>query len=290
MVLPIIRASCKVARGLVARQHAPMLRKALVPLIDFAYPPRCPSCGAAIATGDVDGDDALCSDCWAQLEMPGQPACAACRRPFAAEHLGAEALCAPCLVDPPRHSGIAAATIYGPVSREMILGLKHGGRIASARRMGRMMAAKLGDVSGEAVVVPVPLHRWRLWRRGYNQSMLLARMIARTRQCAIAPEALCRVKRTPSLGGLNPAARARALSGAIVPGREAGKVSGRSVVLVDDVVTSGATSDSCVSALLKAGARDVLVACFARVIEGEYRTNENARGDQTPGDPILPVR
>lgn len=152
----------------------------------------------------------------------------------------------------------------------MVLSLKHGARIALARPMGRRIAARIGDRAGDdPLVVPVPLHRWRLWKRGFNQSALLARAIARARGWAIRPDALVRVRATPSLGGLNPGQRKRVLSGAIrVSPRAKAVVGGRTVLLVDDVLTSGATSDACVRALKRAGAARVVIACYARVVEG----------------------
>jgi len=188
-----------------------------------------------------------------------------CQHPFGSDHLAGEALCARCLVESPRHDGIVAATIYGDVSRAMILALKHGGRIALAGPMGRALAARFADRAGQdPVIVPVPLHRWRLWKRGYNQSALIARSLARARRWQIEPQALRRIRRTPSLGGMNPGQRRKALAGAIEIDARA-KVKGRTVVLVDDVLTSGATSDACVRALKSAGASKVIVACYARV-------------------------
>jgi predicted amidophosphoribosyltransferase len=114
----------------------------------------------------------------------------------------------------------------------------------------------------------VPLHPFRLWRRGFNQSGLLAREIARLRGATLLVDGLVRRKRTPVLGGLGKAARARALSGAIASNpKRAARLKGARIVLVDDVMTSGATTNACVSALKRAGARKVIVACFARVLE-----------------------
>jgi ComF family protein len=182
--------------------------------------------------------------------------------------LGPEAVCAPCLADPPRHDGIAAGTLYNAASRRLVLAFKHGQRIALAPMMARLMTAKLAFVEPGWLVVPVPLHRWRLWRRGFNQSALLAREIARARGAALAVDLLQRRKPTPTLGGLGRKARSRALSGAIgIDRQQAARLRGAQVVLVDDVLTSGATSDACVSALKRAGAARVVVACFARVLE-----------------------
>lgn len=199
--------------------------------------------------------------------MPAHPACPSCARPFT-QAVAAGTVCAPCLADPPRHDGIVAATLYNETSRQLVLQLKHGNRIALAPMLAQVMRARMPFLDAEWIVVPVPLHRWRLWRRGYNQAAELARHIARTSTAALLVDGLRRKKATPSLGGLGKAARKRALSGAIVASASrASAIRGRSVVLVDDVLTSGATSQACVSALKKAGAKRVVIACFARVLD-----------------------
>jgi len=238
------------------------LAEAFVPLVDLVYPPRCPSCGSAIAA-----QDGLCADCWAELVIPGEPACALCQRPFG-DAAAEGAICAPCLASPPRHDGIAAATLYNEASRKLVLAFKHGRRIALAPMLARLIAARLPELGGDWLVVPVPLHPLRLWRRGFNQSALLAREIALGRGATLLVDGLVRRKRTPTLGGLGRAARARALLGAIaVRPRCRAQLKGASVVLVDDVMTSGATSDACVGVLKRAGASRVVIACFARVLD-----------------------
>jgi predicted amidophosphoribosyltransferase len=133
--------------------------------------------------------------------------------------------------------------------------------------LARMAAARLPELEGEWLIVPVPLHRWRLWRRGFNQSGLLAREIARLRGQRVLVDALVRRKPTRPLGGLGRAARAQVLSGAIaVNPRCRPQLRGARIVLVDDVMTSGATTDACVGALKRAGAERVAIACFARVL------------------------
>ena len=239
------------------------LAHALAPVIDLVYPPRCPSCGEALAA-----QDGLCMACWSELVIPGEPACARCQRPFAGQHAESGAVCAPCLADPPRHDGIAAATLYNEASRKLVLAFKHGRRLALAPMLARLAAARLPDLAGEWLLVPVPLHRWRLWRRGFNQSAVLAREIARLCRQPLVVDGLVRRKATPTLGGLGKAARARALSGAIEANpRQRERLRGARVILVDDVLTSGATSDACVRALKRAGAVEVRIACFARVLE-----------------------
>lgn len=235
---------------------------ALAPIVDLVFPPRCPLCGEALAS-----QGGLCSDCWGDLAIPGEPSCSSCQRPFG-EGAPDGMICAPCLANPPVHDGIAAATLYTEGSRRLVLAFKHGRRIALAPLLARLIAAKLPFVGADWVIVPVPLHRWRLWRRGFNQSALLGREIAATTGATLLVDGLVRRKATPMLGGLGRAARMRALSGAIAinPAR-AGQINGKQVLLVDDVLTSGSTSETCVKALKRAGAAKVQIACFARVLD-----------------------
>ncbi|MEJ5975904.1 ComF family protein [Novosphingobium sp. PS1R-30] len=243
-------------------QFAPSLGQILAPVIDLVFPPRCPLCGEGIGA-----QTGLCAACWGELVIPGEPACSLCQRPLG-EAVAAGAVCAPCLAQPPRHDGVAAGTLYNAASRRLVLAFKHGQRIALAPMMARLMTAKLATVEPDWLVVPVPLHRWRLWRRGFNQAALLAGEIAKARGARLAVDMLERRKATPTLGGLGAKARGRALAGAIAvnPKRRAA-LTGRKIVLVDDVLTSGATSEACVSALKRAGAERVVIACFARVMD-----------------------
>lgn len=263
------------------------LRDSFAPLVDLIYPPRCPLCGTAIGA-----QSGLCGACWSELRIPGEPWCARCQRPFGASGAQSGAICAPCLADPPRHDGIAAGTLYGDGSRKLVLAFKHGRRIAMAPMLARLIAARLPAPEngnwGEWLVIPVPLHRWRLWSRGFNQAALLAREVARLTGSRLVVEGLVRRKRTPMLGGLGRKARARALAGALaVNPKLAATLKGAKVILVDDVLTSGATSGACVRALKRAGAAKVIVACFARVldeVDGVSAENETP-GALTPGAP-----
>ncbi|MXO73848.1 ComF family protein [Altererythrobacter aerius] len=257
---------------------AKTIRDGLAPLVDLVYPPRCPVCGAA--TGVQPG---LCTDCWGTLRIPGLPGCAMCQRPLEDAQVTAGALCAPCLATPPLHDGIAAGTIYGDGSRQLVLAFKHGRRIALAPFLARLIAARLPVLEGAWIIVPVPLHRWRLWARGYNQAALLAQEMAKLTGQPCVVDAMVRTRHTPKLGGLGRNARARALQGALAvnPGR-ADRVAGANIILVDDVLTSGATSTAAVRVLKRAGARRVMIACFARVLD-EVEGEIGGPQTETPG-------
>ncbi|WP_246204856.1 ComF family protein [Altericroceibacterium indicum] len=242
---------------------AGMIGEALSPLVDLIYPPRCPLCGEGMAA-----QKGLCAKCWSELVIPGSPACTACQRPFPPESGLEDALCAPCIANPPKHDGIAAATLYNDASRRLVLSYKHGRRIALADMLSKLMLARLPELEGEWLVMPVPLHRWRIWRRGFNQSALLARAIAKARNYQLCVDGLERHRQTPILGGLGKKARARALSGAIrINHRRGDQIKGAQIILVDDVMTSGATTHACVSVLKRAGAEKVRIVCFARVLD-----------------------
>ena len=149
-----------------------------------------------------------------------------------------------------------------------MLAFKHGNRIALAAMMARLMTAKLRGIDKDWLVTPVPLHRWRLWRRGFNQAALLAREISRLKHASLCVDALERTRATQSLGGLGARERAKVLSDAIrINEKSKGRIKDAQIVLVDDVLTSGATSNACVSALKRAGAQKVIICCFARVLD-----------------------
>lgn len=228
--------------------------------LDAALPPRCAACGTIVAS-----DHSLCGECWASLTFLGPPWCAACHAPFDQDR-GDNALCARCMEQPPGHDGVRAAVAYGDVARRLAVRLKHGGRTGIAVLIGRLMQ-RHADVA-DAMLVPVPLHRWRIWGRGFNQAALIARAIGQAQGMEIAPDALIRVKRTPMLGGLGRQARAKALSGAIRVNSGV-RVKGRTIMLVDDVHTSGATAEACTRALKRAGASRVIILAWARVLHGD---------------------
>lgn len=223
----------------------------------IALPPRCAGCGTPVAE-----DHRFCATCWTGLRFLGPPWCAGCNRPFAFDR-GEAAVCAICIAEPPRHAGVRAAVAYGPIARDLALRLKYGGRIAFAETMARQMVRLLpADID---LLVPVPLHRWRIWTRGFNQAALIADALAKRSGLSCDRDALVRPRRTIILRGLNGRARAKAVAGAfaVLPGAA---IRGRTIALVDDIYTSGATADACTRVLVKAGARSVTILCWARVL------------------------
>ena len=233
---------------------------ALGAIADIALPPRCPGCGAVTREAQR-----FCGTCWSALRFITPPWCALCQMPFAFDR-GAGAVCGACLHRPPRHAGVRAAVAYGDVARRVALRLKYGGRTANAETAAQAMQRLLPpDVD---LLVPVPLHRWRLWSRGYNQAALIAQALASKSGIATDPLLLRRTRATPALRMLGRRERARTVAGVFaVPDDRRAEIAGRSIVLIDDVYTSGATTDACTRTLLAVGAARVLVLCWARVLE-----------------------
>lgn len=234
-----------------------ILRSVGTGLLDYALPPRCPGCGVVVA-----GGHRFCLECWRGLDFLGGPACARCGDPFPGG-VG-EGDCDRCLARPPAFDRMAAAVTYGDAARALALRLKYAGRPGVAETMARQMA-RLIDGAGGALLVPVPLHRWRLWRRGYNQAALLARALGRRTGAQVAVDLLARTRATPSMRGLNPSERRRLVRDVFVVPRPE-RAAGQDILLIDDVYTTGATADACARALKRAGARSVGVVCWARVV------------------------
>ena len=225
-------------------------------LLDFVLPPRCAGCGEII--DEVDG---FCAPCWLTIEWLGDAGCERCGTPIEASDA---ALCARCLSAPPPLDRMRAAVAYGPLSRVIALKLKYGRKVALARTMARYMAP-LRPGLGDALIVPVPLHRRRLWGRGFNQAALISRHLSRSWALPVADHLLVRVRHTASLKGLSHGQRQRAVGGAFaVADRE--RVAGRTMILVDDVLASGATSENCARVLKRAGAARVELVSWARVV------------------------
>jgi ComF family protein len=225
-------------------------------ILDFALPPRCGGCGVVV--GEVHS---FCASCWKQIEFLGSGGCAVCGLPLASTE---SERCAGCLAKPPRIVRTRAAVAYGDLPRRLVLRLKYGRKIALAETMARYMAPLL-ESGEDRLLTPVPLHRLRLWERGFNQSLLIAAALSRRTGLPMDPAAIRRVRRTPPLKGMSFLQRRRAVAGAfIVPARE--RVQGRTVILVDDVLTTGSTAEACARALKRAGAARVELVSWARVV------------------------
>jgi ComF family protein len=242
---------------------AALAKAALREVLDFALPPRCPGCGAI--TGEPHR---FCLDCWRSLTFLGEPCCGRCGLPFAYSAGGAEeAECGRCLAEPPPFDRLRAAVAYGEVSRRVALRLKYSGRPGLAETLAHFMVRHVRPGEGDALLVPVPLHRWRIWRRGYNQAALIASALARRTGLPAGLDLLIRTRATPPLRGLGRRERALAVRGAFkVPTESRARLAGRRILLVDDVYTSGATAAACARALKRGGAASVEILCWARVV------------------------
>ncbi len=233
-------------------------------LTNALLPPRCLATGAI-----VDRQGQLSAGAWSAINFISSPLCQCCGLPFAfGTEEDTEYACGACLADPPEYDRARAVFQYDDASRAMILGFKHGDRMEGAPAFAAWMARAGADLLADAdLIVPVPLHRKRLLRRRYNQSAVLALALARITAIQAAVDALVRTRHTPPMGGLNRDARQRNLQGAIAvrAGREA-LLADRKIVLIDDVLTTGATAEACARAVRKAGAARVDMLCLARVV------------------------
>jgi len=240
------------------------MRQAGRAIVDYALPPRCPACGTI-----VGADRQFCLDCWSSLDFLGGPACARCSIPLPSAVPGGDLECGACLADPPPFEGAPAAVAYGPAARTVALRLKYGRRVGHARLMAGLMLAPLRALAGEgeALLVPVPLHRWRLWSRGFNQAALVADALTRLSGVPHDHDMLLRVKATPPMRGKGKRERAGIVAGAfaLAPGAKE-RARGRHLILIDDVHASGATLRAAARILRRSGAARVSALCWARVV------------------------
>jgi ComF family protein len=230
--------------------------------LDIALPTLCVACREP-----VDGEG-VCATCWAKLSFIAQPYCPRLGIPFVYDP-GPGMLSMEAIADPPAYQRARAAVRYDDVARTLVHALKYQDRTDLAPAMGRWMARAGDDLLKDAdALVPVPLHWRRGWSRRYNQSGALARSIERQSGVKVTSEALRRVRPTQQQIGLSRPQRASNVQGAFkVAADRAADVQGRRVILIDDVLTSGATVDACARALLRAKAAQVDVLVFARVVD-----------------------
>ncbi|PPR24408.1 MAG: hypothetical protein CFH40_00859 [Alphaproteobacteria bacterium MarineAlpha10_Bin3] len=231
-------------------------------LLNAVLPARCMACGET-----VDGEGALCSQCWLGIRFLSEPACACCGFPF--EYAVPDrTLCIACTRRPPAFDRARAVFAYDDASRGLVLAFKHADRIHHGPAFGRWLARTGAALVVDAdLIVPVPLHRWRLFHRRYNQAGLLAQALGREAGKLVSVDLLVRRRRTRTQGRMSRSARIRNIQGAfkLRDGRRAA-VGGARILLIDDVLTTGATVEECSRVLKRAGARAVHVLTLARVV------------------------
>ncbi len=231
-------------------------------ILDAVLPPRCLACGV-----ETDSAGALCSECWSEVDFLGPPHCACCGHPFEFE-VAPVSVCSACARRKPSFARARAVFRYGNVSRALILRFKYGDRTDAAPAFGHWLARAGKELLSQAdLILPVPLHRFRLFTRRFNQSALLARAIGRESDVAVAVDLLVRTRNTRTQADLSPAQRSRNVQGAFaVRPRWRNRLASANLLLVDDVMTTGATIEECTKTLLDAGAASVDVITLARVV------------------------
>ena len=231
--------------------------------LDIGLPPLCPTCREPVAD-----PGALCAQCWSKLTFISRPYCERLGIPFAYDP-GPGVLSMEAIADPPSYNRARAAVRYDETARTMVQAFKYGDRLDLAPAMGRWMVTAGRELLNDTdALVPVPLHWRRLWSRRFNQAAMLAQTIARVAAVPMRHDLLKRVRATRQQVGLTQTQRASNVQGAFRVPREArAEVRGKRLLLVDDVLTSGATLDTCARILLRAGAANVDVLVFARVVQ-----------------------
>lgn len=247
------------------RPRGQMWRAAL----DLVFPPLCVACRRPVAAAHN-----LCADCWSKVSFIDGPECAQCGLPFEIDP-GPGTLCAACHAKPPAFDRVRSVMRYDDASKAPILAFKRADRLDIVPAFARWLARSGRPLIEQAdLIVPVPLHRTRLWSRRFNQAALLANALSRISGVPTDPLLLMRIRATESQGVMPSAsARRRNVQGAfkVASGREL-TIRERTVLVVDDVFTTGATLESCAKALKRAGAARVLALTLARVVRAPTYT------------------
>lgn len=247
------------------------LASLMVGVMEWLLPARCP------LTGDpVERQGMIAPAAWAALRFVAPPQCPACGVPLALAgqpadetHENRDLKCADCLSDPPPFAAARSSLVYDEASRKLILGFKHADQTYAVKTFVPWLVRAGAEFwLRDPLIIPVPLHRWRLLRRRYNQAALLAHGLAREIKQVCIPDLLLRTRATPRQGRLKAGARASNVRRAFaVNPRHAARLQGRDIVLIDDVLTTGATVRECTAVLLKAGAASVSVLTIARAVK-----------------------
>ncbi len=241
-----------------------MLHAQIQTAVSLVYPPQCSCCDAR-----VDSDFGLCGSCWREMNFISGSVCEGCGCALPGESDGFRLECASCLSHARPWSQGRAALEYKGKAKDLVMGLKYGDRTDVASMAAGWMHRVAGPLLRDnPIVTPVPLHWTRMLRRKYNQSELLAAAFADHGRLDYWPDLLKRTRITPSLDRKSKDERFRILNNAIAPHpRHQQLLQGRSVLLIDDVMTSGATLSACTDACLRAGATDVRICVLARVTQ-----------------------
>lgn len=232
-------------------------------LIDLLIPLRCVKCGTILG-----GQEGLCPSCWTQIPFITKPYCACCGLPFDFE-IEESALCGACTHDLPSFASARSVFAYTSESKDLILKFKHMDALGTAPLFAQWMSHTLPDLR-DPLCIPIPLHWTRLFMRTYNQAALLAQEIAKLKGWAYKHSYLIRKRRTASQGHLTKKERVKNVGNAFeVPQNKKHYIQGRTILLVDDVYTTGATLSACAKTLLKAGAQDVHAVTLGRVVRAQ---------------------
>ncbi len=232
-------------------------------LLNFVLPPVCPFCRTLVSENKT-----ACGPCWSQIQFISAPYCPQCAKPFEFGSAVNDLKCAKCLSNPPAFKATRAVFRYDDFSRKLILSFKHHNAIHMGPLLAQWMYTHSEDILRNVdFLIPIPLHWTRLLKRGYNQAAILSKEISKLSNVPTKLKVLERVRRTPTQGSLTPKQRQDNVRGAFhVPASAIPIIQGKTLVLIDDVITTGATLDACAKTLIKAGVKEVRVISAARVV------------------------